>query len=79
MKFYFVSSAEDAPFSATLAEAKSYARHIAATSYSDIDIELVEIDTTKENILRLANVAGGYMRTIKTVYTAKAKLRKDAR
>ena len=60
MRFYHVSAAIDgAPYTATLEEAKRIARNAAANSYHDVVVELVEVATDKENILRLLNNAAG--------------------
>jgi hypothetical protein len=76
MKFYRVTADCDGmPYCATLDEAKKAARHYAASSYHDIEVEQVEIATDRANILRLLNTAGGTDVSVGIVYTAKAKLK----
>jgi hypothetical protein len=77
MKFYFVNADadDDPPYYATLDEAKKAARRAAANSYDDIEVEQVEVDTGKDNILRLLNIAGGTHIGKGVVYTAKAGLK----
>ena len=76
MRFYHVSAAIDgAPHTATLEEAKRIARNAAANSYHDVVVELVEVATDKENVLRLLNNAAGTHITQGVAYTAKAKLK----
>ena len=75
MRFYHVSAAIDgAPYTATLEEAKRIARNAAANSYHVV-VELVEVATDKENVLRLLNNAAGTHITQGVAYTAKAKLK----
>ena len=75
MRFYHVSAAIDgAPYTTTLEEAKRIARNAAANSYHDVVVELVEVATDKENVLRLLNNAAGTHITQGVAYTAKAKL-----
>jgi hypothetical protein len=71
MRFYFVNGAER-PYTATLEEAKKLAR-IVAESYNTATVELVEVDTTKENILRLLNIDTGTHNTVREVYTTRKK------
>ena len=74
MRFYHVSAAIDgAPYTARLEEAKRIARNAAANSYHDVVVELVEVATDKENVLRLLNNAAGTHITQGVAYTAKAK------
>ena len=76
MRFYYVSAAIDgAPYTATLEEAKRVARNAAANSHDDIVVELVEVATDKENVLRLLNNAAGTHIAQGVAYTAKAKLK----
>jgi hypothetical protein len=79
MRFYYVNSDNAAPCYARLDEAKRDARYAASTSYHDIAVDLIEVDTDKANILRLINQSGGYQRHIDTVYSAKAGLKGGAR
>ena len=72
MKLYYVNG-EEAPYLSRLDEAKKLARHAARDSYDDIDVQLVEIDTTKANVLRMLNNSGGTTRFLDIVFTAKAK------
>jgi hypothetical protein len=77
MKFYRMSDAMDGvPYYTTLEEAKKAARFNAVESYHDIVVDEIEVSTDKANILRLLNVAGGTDQIIRTVYTAKAKLKR---
>jgi hypothetical protein len=76
MRFYHVSAAIDgAPYTAMLEEAKRIARNAAANSYQDVVVELVEVATDKENVLRLLNNAAGTHIPQGVAYTAKAKLK----
>jgi hypothetical protein len=60
MRFYYVNAAIDgAPYTTTLEEAKRVARNAASNSYNDVVVELVEVATDKENVLRLLNNATG--------------------
>ena len=79
MKFYFVNAdtEEDPPYYATLDAAKKAARRAAADSYDDIEVEQVEVDTSKDNILRLLNTAGGTHIGKGVVYTAKARRKEE--
>ena len=74
MKFYYV----DGEHWTTLKEAKQAARRLASESYHDVKVNQIEIATTKENILRLLNDAGGTHTTIaEAIFVAKAKLKKE--
>lgn len=74
MKFYFVNAdVGGEPYTATLDAAKRLAREAASNSYHDVDVEVVEVSTDKENVLRLLNIAGGTHASQGVVYTAKAK------
>ena len=76
MKFYYVNAAIDgAPYTATLEEAKRVARNAASNSHNDVVVELVEVATDKENVLRLLNNAAGTHIAQGVAYTAKAKLK----
>jgi hypothetical protein len=74
VRFYFVVGMDGGmPYTATLDEAKKKARETAAETSHDIEVEQVEVETTKENILRLLNVDMGVHTSNGVVYTAKAK------
>jgi ribosomal protein L23 len=72
MKFYTA----DGVYYLTKQEAEKRAREAAAESYYDVTVERVEIDTTRDNILRMLNVDGGHTVDKGVVYTAKAKLKR---
>lgn len=72
MKFYYTEN----HFWRTKAEAARIARDAAKDSYDDISVDLVEVDTTRDNVLRMLNDSGGMMRVLATVYVAKGKLKR---
>lgn len=73
MRFYFINH-DGVPYShyATLSEAKKAAKEAAKLSYDEVNVELVDVLTTKDNILRLLNTDSGTQVSIETVFTAKA-------
>jgi hypothetical protein len=76
MKFYYINAdMEGMPYTKTLADAKRLAREVAANSHHDIEVDLVDVATDRETMLRLMNNTGGFQTTIRTVYTAKAGLK----
>lgn len=72
MKFYTA----DGVYFLTKESAERAARQSATNSYYDVDVERVEVETTRENILRMLNVDGGHTVSKEIVYTAKAKLKR---
>lgn len=76
MKFYYLADAEIEPIYAKLADARKDANHIAKTSYHDVKVEQVDIPLDRANIQRLANASSGTMETLRTVYIAKARLKR---
>lgn len=76
MKFYFINDADlspgEGPYFTTLDVAKRKAREVAKNSYDDISVEVVDVATDKENVLRLLNVDTGTHESQGVVYTAKA-------
>lgn len=72
MKFYTA----DGSYFLTKENAERAARDVAANSYHDVTVERVEVDTTRENVLRMLNVEGGHTVSQEIVYTAKAKLKR---
>lgn len=72
MRFYTC----DGTYFTTQEAASKAAREMAANSYHDVPVERVEVDTTRENVLRMLNVQGGHTETVEVVYTAKAKLKR---
>jgi len=76
MKFYYLADAEMEPIYLTLAEARKDANHIAKDSYHDVKVEQVDIPLDRANIRRLANASSGTMNTLRTVYVAKARLKR---
>lgn len=73
MKFYYTNTL----YFGTQEDAKKEARYAASEGYDDICVNLVEVDTTKANVLRMLNNGAGVHRSLKTVFIAKAKLEKD--
>lgn len=72
MKFYTT----DGVYFLTKEEAVKRAREAAAESYHHVDVQRVEVDTTRDNVLRMLNVDGGHTQDIETVFTAQAKLKR---
>lgn len=62
MRFYYVSDTMNSMYCATLIAAHSEAKNMARF---DVEIVLVEIDTTQDNMLRLLNKMGGTERAIR--------------
>lgn len=73
MRFYVT----DGVYFTTKEAAEKAAREVAANSFSPVDVELVEVATTRDNILRMLNVEGGHTETKATVYSAKGKRKND--
>lgn len=69
MRFYVA----DGTYFATKDEAERSAREKAVDSYHDVQVELVEVETTKANVLAMLNVEGGHTKALGVVYTAKGK------
>jgi hypothetical protein len=76
MKFYYLADAEIEPIYAKLADARKDANHIARNSYHDVKVEQVDIPLDRANVQRLANASSGTMNTLRTVYIARAKLKR---
>lgn len=73
MRFYY----SEGVYYTTQEAACKAARDSAAGSYQDVPVERVEVDTTRDNVLRMLNVEGGHTQMMEVVYTAKAKLKRS--
>ncbi len=71
MKFYVA----DGKYFLTKDDASRSAREVAASSQHDCDVEIVDVGTTRDVVLRMLNVEGGHTTSHGVVYTAKAKKR----
>ena len=71
MRFYSVDTA----FFTTKREAAAAARHVAKTSYHNVEVDLVDVRADRATLSRLLNDEGGFVNTIRrAVYVAAAKL-----
>ncbi len=74
MKFY----STEGKYFATLGQASRFARLEARAHRRDVEVQLVEVSTKRDNILRMLNVEGGDTVFVDVVFIAAGKRQRGA-
>jgi hypothetical protein len=69
MKFY----STEGKYFTTLGEASRHARQEARAGRRDVEVQLVEVSTKRDNVLRMLNTDGGDTVFVDVVYIANGK------